>query len=139
MRFMMIMFPGKTAEAPDFTGPTPEIVKKMMEYNEQLQKAGVLLALDGLHPSRKGARVRVKDGKKTVTDGPFTESKEVVGGYWIIQVRSREEALEWAKRIPLEHEADVDGAFVEVRQIFDMADFSPEVQKIAEPLMKQRS
>jgi hypothetical protein len=135
---MMIMFPGNVAASTQLTG-TPEHVtkvKKMMEYNEALQKAGVLLALDGLHPATKGARVRVAAGKKSITDGPFTEAKEIVGGYWIIQVRSREEALEWAKRIPLENE-DPD-AFVEVRQIYDMADFPAEVRKIAEPLVEAR-
>ena len=127
MRFMMIMFPGKQADT-DYM-PGPEAFEAMMKYNNELQKAGVLLALDGLQPTSKGARIRVKNGKKTATDGPFAESKEIVGGYWMIQVRSREEALEWAKRIPLEGEASE--AFVEVRQVFEMSDFPPEVQKVA--------
>ena len=138
MRFMMIMFPGKTADATPITN-SPDIVEKMkamIAYNEALQKAGILLALDGLHQSKEGARVRAAGGKKTITDGPFTEAKEIVGGYWIIQVRSREEALEWAKRIPLEHENP--DAFVEVRQIYDMAEFPAEVQKLAEPLVEAR-
>jgi hypothetical protein len=122
---MMIMFPGPDAEKPG-SAPTADQVGPMMKYNEELQKAGVLLALDGLHPTSKGARVRAKGGKKTITDGPFTESKEIVGGYWMIQVRSREEALEWASRIPLWDER----AFVEVRQVFEAEDFSQDVQKI---------
>ncbi len=134
MRFMILMHPGKKAEDPSFTGPTPEIVGEMMKLNEQLAAAGVLLALDGLHPSSKGALVRRgPNGKKQVIDGPFTEAKELIGGYWLIQVRSREEALEWAKRVPL-HDEDT---FVEVRQVFDLADHSPEVQKLVEPLARQ--
>src|SRR5437660_10341355 len=113
MRFMVLMCPGTRAESSYLPGP--EVFAAMMKYNDELAKAGVLLALDGLQPSSKGARVRARGGKKTVTDGPFTEAKELVGGYWMIQVRSREEALEWAKRIPLENEAD--DAFVEVRQV----------------------
>jgi hypothetical protein len=95
------------------------------KYNEELQKAGVLLALDGLTPpSTMSARVTFKGGKSKVTDGPFTEAKEVVGGYWIIQVKSREEALEWASRIP-----GKDTEMVEVRRMFDLTDFDPETQK----------
>jgi hypothetical protein len=130
---MMIMYPGKNGESG--RPLSPELVGPMMKYNEELQKAGVLLALDGLHPTSKGARVRLRGGKRSITDGPFTEAKELVGGYWMIQVRSREEALEWAKRIPLENEGD--DAFVEIRQVFEMTDFSPEVQKLAEPLEQQ--
>jgi hypothetical protein len=127
MRFMMLMYPGAKSE----TGymPAPEAFEAMMKYNKELQKAGVLLALDGLQPTSKGARVRLQNGKKSLIDGPFTEAKEIVGGYWMIQVRSREEALEWAKRIPLENEAA--DAFVEVRQVFEMSDFPAEVQKVA--------
>ena len=83
--------------------------------------------------STKGARVRVKDGKKQVVDGPFTEAKEVIGGYWVIQTRTREEAVEWARRVPLAE----DGSFVELRQIFDMADFPEEIQKLNEPLAEK--
>jgi hypothetical protein len=97
----------------------------MGKYNEQLQKAGVLLALDGLTPpSTMSARVTFKGGKSKVTDGPFPETKEVVGGYWIIDAKSREEALEWASRIPGQ-----DNEMVEVRRMFDATDFDPEVQK----------
>jgi hypothetical protein len=99
----------------------------MMEYNKNLQKAGVLLALDGLFPPSTGARISYADGKATVTDGPFAEAREVIGGYWIIQVRSREEAIEWARRAPMgNHE------IIEVRQIFEMGDFPADVQKAAE-------
>jgi hypothetical protein len=99
----------------------------MMEYNKSLQKAGVLLALDGLFPPATGARISYQDGKPTVTDGPFAESKEVIGGYWIIQVRSREEAIEWAKRAPMSNKEKI-----EVRRIQEMSDFPEDVQKAAE-------
>jgi hypothetical protein len=132
MRFMMFMFPAKFYEAGDQI-PDTKLFEEMNRYNEELQKAGVLLALDGLHPASKGARVRVKDGKKQVVDGPFTEAKEVIGGYWVIQTRTREEAVEWARRVPL----DEDGSFVELRQIFDMADFPEEIQKLNEPLAEK--
>ncbi len=133
MRFMMIMFPGPVAETGKLPGP--EGFAAMMKYNEELQKAGVLLALDGLKPSKDGARVRVRAGKKQITDGPFTESKEIVGGYWIINVRSREEALQWASRIPLENEAE--GAFVEVRQVYEKEDFPQDVQKMMNDAVKR--
>jgi hypothetical protein len=98
----------------------------MMKYNEDLQKAGVLLALDGLHPPSEGARVSFEGGQPRVHDGPFTEAKEVVGGYWMIQVRSREEAIQWATRCPAgPHET------IEVRQVFDMSEFPDEVQAAA--------
>jgi hypothetical protein len=127
MRFMMIVIPkGYEAAAPDAV-PSAEAVAKMMEYNKSLQKAGVLLALDGLLPPSTGARISYKDGKATVTDGPFAEAKEVIGGYWIIQVRSREEALEWAKRAPMSNDE-----IIEVRQIHEMGDFPADVQKAAE-------
>ncbi len=132
MRFMMMMIPGvyQGAEGaktgPDFAPPA-DAVEKMMKYNEELARAGVLLSLDGLHPPLKGARVSFKGGKVTVTDGPFAESKEVLGGYWIIKVKSKDEAIEWAKRVPAEKD-DV----IEIRQIFDMEDFPPEVQKAAD-------
>ena len=132
MRFMMLMFPAKFYEAGDQL-PDTKVFEEMNRYNEELQKAGVLLALDGLHPASKGARVRVKDGKKQVVDGPFTEAKEVIGGYWVIQTRTREEAVEWARRVPLAE----DGSFVELRQIFDMADFPEEIQKLNEPLAEK--
>ena len=127
MRFMMMVIPkGYEAAAPD-TVPDAKAVAKMMEYNRSLQKAGVLLALDGLLPPSAGARVAYTDGKATVTDGPFAEAKEVIGGYWIIQVRSREEAIEWARRAPMSNHE-----MIEVRQIFEPADFPQEAQKPAE-------
>src|SRR5690348_4359529 len=100
MRFMMLMIPkGFETATPDYTLDAKR-VERMMQYNESLQKAGVLLALDGLHPPSMGARVTFAGGKPKVTDGPFAEAKEVLGGYWIIQVRSRDEAIAWATRCP---------------------------------------
>jgi hypothetical protein len=120
MRFMMFMYP-EISEA-DWN-PTPEDVAEMGRYNEELRKAGMLLALDGLHPPGEGASVSFDaEGVKAVTDGPFAEAKEVVGGYWIIQARSKDEAVEWAKRCPGRH------CRIEVRRIFEMEDFSAEVQ-----------
>ena len=97
---MMVIPKGYETAAPDAV-PSAEAVAKMMEFNKSLQKSGVLLALDGLLPPSTGARVSYTDGKATVTDGPFADAKEVIGGYWIIQVRSREEAIEWARRAPM--------------------------------------
>lgn len=125
MRFMMIMKPNLSEE--DYgPGPDAEAVSAMMKYNEELTQAGVLLALDGLHPTSKGARVSFAGGKNTVIDGPFAEAKEMIGGYWIIQAKSRDEAVEWARRCPAG-----DGDVVEVRQIYEMSDFSEEVQAAA--------
>jgi hypothetical protein len=127
MRFMMIVIPkGYETAAPD-AAPSAEAVAKMMEYNKSLQKAGVLLALDGLFPPSAGARISYTDGKPKVTDGPFAEVKEVIGGYWIIQVGSREEAIDWAKRAPMSN-----NEIIEVRQIHEMGDFPTDVQKAAE-------
>jgi hypothetical protein len=120
MRFMMLMIPNVREE--DWT-PSAEAVTAMGRYNEQLDKAGVLLALDGLHPGSKGARVAFDGGTATVTDGPFAESKELVGGYWLIQVKSKEEAVAWATRCPA-----WDGDVIEVRQVQELADFPPDVQ-----------
>ena len=99
----------------------------MMKFNEELAKAGALIALDGLHPSLKGARVSFAGGKPKVTDGPFTKAKEVIGGYWMIQVKSKEEAVDWAKRCPAS-----DRDVIEIRQVFEMSDFPAEVQKAAD-------
>src|SRR5215468_9018321 len=127
MRFMMMVIPkGYESVAPD-TVPSAEAVAKMMEYNKALQRAGVLLALDGLFPPSTGARISYTDGKARVTDGPFAEAKEVIGAYWIIQVRSREEAIEWAKRAPIS-----DNEVIEVRQIHETSDFPEDVRKAAE-------
>src|ERR1700747_22060 len=125
MRFMMIIFSKGYENAKPGTVPDLKAIETMRKYNEELGKAGVLLALDGLTPpATMSARVTFKAGKSKVTDGPFTEAKEVVGGYWIIQVKSREEALEWASRIPGE-----DNAPVEVRRMFALSDFDPGSQK----------
>jgi hypothetical protein len=125
MRFMMIMFPKEYENAKPGWAPDLKSMEAMGKYNEELGKAGVLLALDGLTPpATMSARVTFKNGKSKVTDGPFTEAKEVVGGYWIIQVKSREEALEWASRIP-----GKDNEMVEVRRMFDMTDFDSETQE----------
>jgi len=126
MRFMMIMFPKDYENAKPGTVPDLKDMEAMGKYNEELGKAGVLRALDGLTPpSTMSARVTFKSGKSKVTDGPFTEAKEVVGGYWIIEVKSREEALEWASRIPGQ-----DSEVIEVRRMFDLSDFAPEVQTV---------
>ena len=127
MRFMMIVIPEGFESAAADAFPSADAVAKMMEYNKALQKAGILLALDGLFPPSTGARISYADGKPTVTDGPFAETKEVIGGYWIIQVRSREEAIEWAKRAPMSNNEVID-----VRQIHEMSDFPADVQKAAE-------
>jgi len=97
-----------------------------MKYNESLQKAGVLLALDGLHPPSMGARVSFAGGKATVTDGPFSEAKEVVGGYWMIQVKSKAEAIAWASRCP-----GSANEVIEIRQVMEMSDFPPDVKDAA--------
>lgn len=123
MRFMMLMYPGPAAEAGVM--PDAKLVSAMMKYNEELTKAGVLLALDGLQPSSKGARVRFPGGKARVSDGPFTEAKELIGGYWLIQAKSKEEAIAWASRCPAP-----DGDMIEVRQVFEMTDFPPEVRDV---------
>ena len=129
MRYMMIVFPEDYKNAKPGWAPDLEGIETMRKYNEELGKAGVLLALDGLTPpSTMSARVTFKNGKSKVTDGPFTEAKEIVGGFWIIEVKSREEALEWASRIP-----GRDNEMVEVRRLFDITDFPADVQeKLAE-------
>ena len=127
MRFMMLMIPkGYEQAKPDYARPA-ESVSAMMKYNKSLQQAGVLLALDGLHPPSSGARVAFPGGKPTVTDGPFPEAKEVLGGYWMIQVKSRAEAIEWAKRCP-----GSDDCLIEVRQMQEFAEFPVDVQKAAD-------
>ncbi len=124
MRFMMIMFPKEYENAKPGWVPDFKSMEAMGAYNEELGKAGVLLALDGLTPpATMSARVTFKSGKSKVNDGPFTEVKEVVGGFWIIQVNSREEALEWASRIP-----GKDDEMVEVRRLFDITDFDTDTQ-----------
>ena len=122
MRFMMIVKANKDSEAGKM--PSEELLSAMGKYNEELLKAGVLLDLAGLQPSSKGSRIRFSGGKRTVVDGPFTESKELIAGYWIIQVKSREEALEWAKRAPSPHGEGREGE-IEVRQFFELDDCGP--------------
>jgi hypothetical protein len=122
MRFMMIVKGNKDTEAGKM--PSEELLSAMGKYNEELMKAGVLLDLSGLQPTSKGARVKFSGGKRTVIDGPFTESKELIAGYWIIQVKSREEAIEWAKRVPAPHGEGQDGE-IELRQFFEIEDFAP--------------
>lgn len=126
MRFMMLMIPKGYESAEPGVAPDPERVAAMMEYNQALQDAGVLLALDGLHPPSMGFRVSFEGGKPKVTDGPFPEAKEVIGGYWIIQVNSKQEALDWATRCPAS-----ENEVIEVRQIQEMEDFPEEVQEAA--------
>jgi hypothetical protein len=125
MRFMMFMYPGLEQEA-DWQ-PSAEAVAAMGAYNEELTKAGVLLALDGLHPSSEGARVSFAAGRPTVIDGPFTETKELIGGYWLIQAGSKEEAVEWATRCPVGGDA-----MIEVRRVYEMADFPADLRAAAE-------
>jgi hypothetical protein len=126
MRFMMLMIPkGYETAAPEIK-LDPERVSAMMKYNQALKEAGVLLALDGLHPPSTGARVSFAGGKPIVTDGPFTESKEVLGGYWMIDVNSREEAIEWAKKCPASN-----NEIIEIRQVQEMSDFPPDVREAA--------
>jgi hypothetical protein len=120
MRFIMFMYAGVTDE--DYK-PDPEAFGRMSAYNEEMRQAGVLLALDGLLPSASAAHVTVKDGKTTITDGPFSEAKEVVGGYWIIQAKSREEAVEWASRVPIG-----EGPRIELRQIGEFSELPQELK-----------
>jgi hypothetical protein len=127
MRFMMLMIPKGYEKAAPNTTPPADAVEKMMRYNEELQKAGILLSLDGLHPLSSGARVSFETGKPTVTDGPYIETKEVLGGYWMIKVNSKQEAIDWAKRCPA-----APNETIEIRQVFEMEDFPQDVQKAAE-------
>ncbi|MBN9501212.1 MAG: YciI family protein [Armatimonadetes bacterium] len=122
---MMLVYPDHRAEAGEMPGA--ELVTEMMRFNEELAKAGALHALDGLHPTSKGARITYPNRVPKVVDGPFTESKEVLGGFWIIDVASKEEAIEWAKKVPN------DGTgMIEVRQVYEMNDFPQDVQRAAE-------
>jgi hypothetical protein len=141
MRYLMMMIPRvyqpdtpAAERAGEGFTPPADAVAKMMKFNEELAKAGALVALDGLHPVAKGARVSFNGGKPKVTDGPFIEAKEVVGGYWIIQTKSKEEAVEWARRVPA-----AEGDVIEIRQIFEMSDFPPDVQEAADsPLVREQ-
>jgi len=126
MRFMMLMIPKGYEDAAPGTVPDAKAVEAMMAYNRELQEAGVLLALDGLHPPSMGARVSFAGGKPKVTDGPFAEAKEVLGGYWMIDVASKAEAIEWAQRCP-----GSPNEVIEIRQVQEMEDFPPDVQEAA--------
>ena len=121
MRFMVIVKATKESESGAL--PKEKILADMGQYNEQLAKAGVLLAMEGLQPSSKGARVRFSGPKRTVIDGPFAETKELIAGFWLIQVKSKEEAIEWVRRCPNPFEGDSE---IEVRQVFEAGDFGPE-------------
>ena len=126
MRFMMLMIPKGYEKAAPGTLPEAKAVEAMMKYNESLKKAGVLVSLDGLHPPSMGARITFPGGKPKVTDGPFTEAKEVLGGYWMIQVKSKEEAIDWASRCPAS-----DNEVIEVRQVQELEDFPADVKEAA--------
>ena len=121
MRFMVII---KTTPEIERKNPIPDpkLMDEMGKFNEELIKAGILLAADGLHPSSKGARVKFSGKSRTVVDGPFTEAKELIAGFWIWQVKSLEEAIEWVKRCPNPHNGDSE---IEIRQVFEMEDFAP--------------
>lgn len=126
MRFMLLMIPKGYETATPGTVPEADAVAAMMKYNEALQKAGILLACDGLHPPSMGARVSFPGGQPVVSDGPFAEVKEVLGGYWMIKVKSRDEAIEWARKCPAgENEV------IEIRQVQEMEDFPDDVQQAA--------
>jgi hypothetical protein len=129
MRFMMLMIPKGYEKAAPGTMPDAKAVAAMMKYNESLQNAGVLLTLDGLHPPSMGARVSFSGGKPKVSNGPFPEAKEVLGGYWMIDVKSKEEAIEWASRCPAS-----ENEVIEIRQVQEFSDFPADVQKAAAKL-----
>ena len=122
MRFMMIVKANKDSEAGIM--PSEKLLADMARYNEELMKAGVLLDAAGLHPSSKGARVKFAGGQRTVIDGPFIETKELIAGYWLIQVKSKQEAIEWATRVPAPHGEGAEGE-IEIRQVFELDDFAP--------------
>ncbi len=126
MRFMMLMIPKGYETAAPGTLPDAKGVEAMMKYNQALQQAGVLISLDGLHPPSMGARVSFEGGKPKVTDGPFAEAKEVLGGYWMIDVKSKQEAIEWASRCPASA-----NEVIEIRQVQELTDFPEDVQKAA--------
>jgi hypothetical protein len=134
MKFMILVKADKNSEAGVL--PDEKLLTEMGKYNEELAKAGVMLAAEGLHPTSKGARVKFSEGKRTVTNGPFPESKDLVAGFWIWQVKSKEEAIEWVKRAPFG-----EGAEIEIRQVFDAADFgeafTPELREAEERMSAQ--
>jgi hypothetical protein len=135
MRFMMIVIPKGYEKAKPGAMPDAKVVAEMSKYNESLQKAGVLLSMEGLHPPSMGARVSYSGGKPKVMDGPYAEAKEVIGGFWMIQVKSKAEAVEWAKRAPMP-----DGELIEIRQVQEFEDFPADVQEAAanEPALREQ-
>jgi hypothetical protein len=124
MRFMMLL--PAPAQALEQGPPSKELVTAMRKFNDDMRKAGALLAAEGLHPTSKGTRLRVLGGKPVITDGPFAEAKEVIAGFWIIQAKSKEEAIEWAKRCPLP-----ENGLIEIRQVFEVSEFPPDLQPAA--------
>ena len=133
MRFMVLMPANKESESGAL--PDETILREMGQFNEELVKAGVMLAGEGLHPTSRGARVRISGSKRTVVDGPFTESKELIAGFWLWQVRSRDEAIEWAKRIPNPTNETFE---VELRQVFEEEDFGDLADKVPEVFQAER-
>lgn len=127
MRFMLMVIPKVYENAGADFNPPADLVAKMAKFNNSMSQAGVLLELNGLRPPAAGARVKFGAGKTTVIDGPFSESKELVGGYWMIQCKSQQEAIEWARRAPM-----LDGDMIEVRRVQEMEDFPEDVQKAAQ-------
>jgi hypothetical protein len=125
-RFLMLVIPKAYENADADFVPPADLVAKMTKFNESMTKAGIVLGLDGLHPPAKGTRVKFGGGKPKTIDGPFTESKELVGGFWMIQVKSKEEAVEWAKRAPM-----LDGDIIEVRQVQEIEEFPEDVRRAA--------
>ncbi|MDN5869573.1 MAG: YciI family protein [Nitrococcus sp.] len=134
MRFMLLMIPKGYEKAAPGTVPDAAAVAAMMKYNEELQHAGVLLSLDGLHPPTMGARVSFSGGKPKVIDGPFIETKEVLGGFWMIEVASKEEAIAWASRCPASN-----NEVIEVRQVWEMSDFPEDIQKATADFSEMQS
>lgn len=136
MKFMVMVKADKNSEAGVM--PSEQLLTEMGKFNEALVKAGVLLAAEGLHPSSKGARVKFSGSKRTVVDGPFAETKELVAGFWMLQVKSKEEAIEWIKRCPNPMEGESE---IEIRQVFDVedfgAEFTPELREAEERMRQQ--
>jgi hypothetical protein len=141
MRFMMIVKASKNSEAGLM--PSEKLLAAMATYNEELTKAGALLDLSGLHPTSKGARVRFSGGKRTVTEGPFPGAQDLIAGYWVIQVKSKAEAIEWAKRVPFDGDPGDGDAEIEIRQLFELDDFAPgeaieQHRKLGDELAKKK-
>jgi len=136
MRFMLMVRATKDTEAGVFPEGSKELFAAMGRYNEEMVKAGVMLAGEGLQPSSKGALVTFSGGKPTVTDGPFAEAKELIAGFWLIQVKSKEEAIEWVKRCPAPMGEDAEGA-IEIRQVYEASDFPPEIFPAEEAAREQ--